>query len=538
MDIPLAADDKGNILGFDGQQWRAPDGVASNDAGIKAYRFGDKWQIEPERGDEAVNTAAIAGAGVIKGASEGFNPVRVGQGAHAIVSNMFPFLKNAPGFAQAPAAAEQLAPKTQGADIALQMPGVSNFATAMKGLTGADMATAPRTPEAAANAAGAEMTPLRRLLAKTGEYTGAALPFMAMGGNPLSNLGWAAASGLGAGIGNEAGGKAGEMIGAFAPLLMRAGATGLARPKETAPTTEDMFASAGKDFDAFKASESAVTKDSFKGFVDKVEQRLQDVPYATRDLEKGSFALADKLKERLADPNVSGMTMGDLWGARRVMNERIGQAVRSGADTDAKILRGMKQDLDTYIGGLKNSKDALFGDVESAVPLMQRGISTYAKASAAKEIEDLVEAARNRSGTYITGRALDQALRVEFRKIANNPDQLRRFAPEVQDAITQVAQGTAGRNVLSFLGRFSPTKVIPGMGFAAAAMHNPLLAVPGGIAAAAASGAAGRLGVKQANQAATLARGYVPPPPMDWMSFALNSAPTFSAANARGILGR
>ena len=45
--IPLAINDKGDVLGWDGEKWRAPDGTAVTTAGRKAYRFGIVWQIAP-----------------------------------------------------------------------------------------------------------------------------------------------------------------------------------------------------------------------------------------------------------------------------------------------------------------------------------------------------------------------------------------------------------------------------------------------------------------------------------------------------------
>ena len=510
-DIPLATNDKGDVIGFDGQQWRAPDDVAVNDKGQKAYRFGNAWQTAPvaEKG-ETLNTLRIAGTAAIQGLGDVAN---IPSSIMGMAGPLAGAQQDAVDWIRRQFGAKER-PKEFAQNLVNREANVGNAMSRMLDAKRyAEMAGIPTDPEAEAKRLGAEMTPLRKAISSGVRTASSAL---AMGAGPVGSL----VSGLGSGVGQEVGGDTGAMIGSLAAPLAVSGTRAIVSRPAAVPapgTTRQLFDDAASDFTAFKNAPAAVTKPSFQRYVDAVEQSLKSVPFATEARQPGAFGIFKDMRQQMANQGSQGFTLGHLWGLRDQINGELAAAVRAGRNTDKMLLKGMKTELDSYMRGLRNGRDALFGNLEAAVPKLQSGIEKYAKASASKQIEGLVEAAQNRSGTYITGRALDQAIRVEFRKIANNPKQLARFEPDVQDAIQKVAKGTAGRNVLSFLGRFSPTKVIPGMGLAAAAAVNPALAIPGAALAYGASVASGRMGLSQANQAAAIARGAIPSPPVDWM---------------------
>lgn len=178
-----------------------------------------------ELGKDTLDTAQIAGAGVVKGASNAMNPALVGAGLARLgqgVLRTIPGMRSVSQMTDKPAeeaarGLEAFAPSTQGADIALRMPGVSNLAQVMK-RAGVDIASAPRTPDEAYSRTGAQPTTLRNVLANVGEGVGGALPFAGMGVG--TTLGYGAISGLGAGIGEEAAGPTGKVIGAMLPLAV------------------------------------------------------------------------------------------------------------------------------------------------------------------------------------------------------------------------------------------------------------------------------------------------------------------------------
>ena len=82
-EFPLAQDDKGNVVGFDGERWRQPDDIAVNDKGQRAFRFGQSWQVEPDKQgarnvapaatlkpQSALDTARLLGTDVAGGLAE------------------------------------------------------------------------------------------------------------------------------------------------------------------------------------------------------------------------------------------------------------------------------------------------------------------------------------------------------------------------------------------------------------------------------------------------------------------------------------
>lgn len=110
---------------------------------------------------------------------------------------------------------------------------------------------------------GVEMTPLRRIASKTGEVVGENLPvagaLKAAAGVPLAGQAlWSALSGVGAGVGREAGGPWGEVIGGLSPLIFPLGAAatrGLLSGKGATAAIDDA-AKAGTTLSAGQAAQS------------------------------------------------------------------------------------------------------------------------------------------------------------------------------------------------------------------------------------------------------------------------------------------
>lgn len=75
--------------------------------------------------------------------------------------------------------------------------------------------------------------------------------------------------------------------------------------------------------------------------------------------------------------------------------------------------------------------------------------------------DELVASSIERAKQNVSG--LDQGLRVEFRKILNNPKKLRGFAPDEIAAMKGIVKGTNTANTLRAIGKlgFNPTKSVP-----------------------------------------------------------------------------
>jgi hypothetical protein len=214
VDVPVGMDPESVVDQFGADMGWSP---------TKPVRFpAPAASKEADLGDKI----AILGAGFIRGGNNAMNPALLASGLSRLGQGV---LKTLPGplsnitqkgADDLTATLEEASKKTQGADIALSMPGVSNFAAAMK-TAGADPAKAPRSAQQAAKERGVTLTPELQFLANIAEGVGGALPLAPLG-LPAA-LGYGALSGVGAGVGEVVGGETGKFIGSLAPALVAPG---------------------------------------------------------------------------------------------------------------------------------------------------------------------------------------------------------------------------------------------------------------------------------------------------------------------------
>lgn len=242
-EIPLAQDDKGNVIGFDGERWRAPDDIAKDASGKRAFRFGQTWQIEPDKAqrnvapaatpaeDEFGNTAAIAAAGAAKGLRSGLDP----RGPAMLGMRLFPPLQSALEMVGADKAVADLK-AADPINYVRQMPGVGRF------MPSPELAETYSDQNKTAKALGAEMTPVRKMLSTGAEIFGSAVPMMV---NPAM-AGYAAAGALTGALGEQLGAhvegvgpEAGKIAGSMLPALV---SPGIALARRGAGLAKDMTA--------------------------------------------------------------------------------------------------------------------------------------------------------------------------------------------------------------------------------------------------------------------------------------------------------
>jgi hypothetical protein len=126
-------------------------------------------------------------------------------------------------------------------------------------------------------------------------------------------------------------------------------------------------------------------------------------------------------------------------------------------------------------------------DPTAAANSLKSARTTWSRMAKGEMIESLIDKAKNRSN--FTGSGFENALRTEFRKVAQNDRAMRRFSKDEQDAILKVVRGGPIENAFRFIGRFAPQNILHSMG--AAAIGGEMAGTAGAIAAPAV-GAAGR----------------------------------------------
>lgn len=205
---------------------------------------------------------------------------------------------------------------------------------------------------------------------------------------------------------------------------------------------------------AYREAEQAgvvVRANSFSAAVDRIQQRIAEAGIDKTIHPKAMAAFA-----RLEAGKESNHTLKGLDLLRRV----IKSAASSNEADERRIAMIMADELDDYIGSL-GPADVFWGDARVATAALRQARTLWSKARKTEMIEGLIERANNRAGQF-TGSGYENALRTEFRQLAQNVRRMRLFTTDEQEAIRLVARGGPAANVLRALGRFAPRGVVSG----------------------------------------------------------------------------
>lgn len=305
----------------------------------------------------------------------------------------------------------------------------------------------PSDPEAEAKRLGAEYTPLRRSLASAAKI-GTEAALMGAGAGP------SALAAIGAGTGQAVGGDTGELIGSMAaPLGVLAASRGLGArtAARSVPTTEELGARASQ---AYRDAENAGVIISQRA-LGRLEAGIQG-DMARQGMDATLHPRVTAAMNRLSDDAARGhMTLEGADILRRVMRN----AASSADASERRLAMRMVGRLDDFIGNLRPT-DIVQGDLNGVLRL-QQARNLWSRSAKSETISDAIERATTRAGQYsVAGR--DNALRVEFGQIANNPRRMRLFNDAEQAAILRVARTGNLQGALRGLGKFNIRSVIGG----------------------------------------------------------------------------
>jgi hypothetical protein len=301
---------------------------------------------------------------------------------------------------------------------------------------------------------------------------------------------YGALSGAGAGGAGEAvrgmgGGEdaetAARVAGGFAaPLAAGRVAAGRASAATRPPTSEQLK---GASDDAYKAASAA-----------GVRVRSPDIAMAVDDIARTAVAegldptlhpKATRVVERLREAAANGtdLSLDEIDTLRKVARTAAGSL----EPDERRIGRIIIDKIDDFVLGLDSSKVST-GNVNDGVAALTQARELWSRGAKGETIDNLIERANIRASQF-SGSGLENALRTEFRGLAMNPKQMRKFTADEQAAIKKVAEGGPVENFFRFVGKLAPTGVVSagmggGIGYAAGGLP--------GAAAAAGTGAASR----------------------------------------------
>lgn len=189
-------------------------------------------------------------------------------------------------------------------------------------------------------------------------------------------------------------------------------------------------------------------------------------------------------------------------------------------DKTRMYMETLAHKLDDFIANLDPTQTTS-GNAPAAVAILKDARQLWRSKSQLATMEDAIGTARNRAQQQ--GLSEGEAIRAEFRKIVNNKRAFGRLAPEVQDAVTAVANGTMPSRGLDAIGALSPTnrnallsEILAGTSVWGATQHFPTAAMTaGGLmgVGGVAKTAANRMAVSQAQRARAAAAGAPPRAP-------------------------
>lgn len=235
---------------------------------------------------------------------------------------------------------------------------------------------------------------------------------------------------------------------------------GLASKTETkvAPTIKKLKELSNKNYKIAENAGISLRPEKYQSKVSEIENMLNKKGYRERLYPQVKIVL-DELK------SVIPKNLEDLEISRRVAKK----AAMSTDPAEARLGWKIVNKIDDFMENL-SGKDISSGNAKEAIPALSEARKLWKKSKKAEIIEGYIEEARNAQSQYSQS-GLENALRVKFRKLANNPKILKQFSPNEQKVILSIVRGDSSQNILRLFGKLSPDSVIHaafsgGMGFA------------------------------------------------------------------------
>lgn len=159
-------------------------------------------------------------------------------------------------------------------------------------------------------------------------------------------------------------------------------------------------------------------------------------------------------------------------------------------------------DRQAALADFKGEHDLVNQGPQATIDALNQARNMWSRKSKAETIQSKIDAVFKQGGqSMFSMSGAENALRNQFRKIAQNERAMARFTPDEQAAISRVASGGdrfSMNNIMRDIGKFAPTGFLTGMGEGSLFAAHPSLAT----AALPVAGAAGRVGATVMTKAA------------------------------------
>jgi hypothetical protein len=229
------------------------------------------------------------------------------------------------------------------------------------------------------------------------------------------------------------------------PAAAPNGKAGLGGVSKPAPTLDELRTLKNDAYKRADESGIVVAANSLKGLKTRIVGITKKEGLNSKLHPDSAAALQEILKSK------GDLTLTEVETLRKIANDAKGSIKPPDSRIGAKIV----EELDNYLDNLSDT-DVVTGTPAKAKVLSEaRALNTRLKRS--ETIARLMDRAETKAGAHYTQAGMEHAIRGEFKQLALNDKELRRFTKAEQDAIKKIARGGKWENSLRNLGKFDPS---------------------------------------------------------------------------------
>lgn len=223
------------------------------------------------------------------------------------------------------------------------------------------------------------------------------------------------------------------------------GPAGVGRPGTVAaPTADQLYAAASSGYDKARGMGVVYTSRSVSNVAAAARTNLEQDGIIA-ELAPKTFSIVSKLEN--PPPNSTAPFTG-VEAARRA----LGNAAQDYTNpTEAMAARRVISALDDFVTN-PDPANVVAGPAADVAATVKDARGNYAAASRSDKLQGIENAADLRAAAANSGQNGDNAIRSRVASLLLNPKQLSGFSADEQALLREVAEGSASRNVLRFVG--------------------------------------------------------------------------------------
>lgn len=268
----------------------------------------------------------------------------------------------------------------------------------------------------------------------------------------------------------------GNLIGAGLGIIPAVGPVRAARARRAAiPSRAEIKAAANDAYARAEQTGGVLPQSDLGGFVQRAEQVLVKDGF-DQQLNPKTYAAVQRFMDEATKPGIHGHSAQGAEVLRRVLLNAEKEAPLG--SQDAMLAGKLVDEFDDFMDQALPASTAEYAQARALWNTQRK----------AQDIEALFERAKNQAGQFSMS-GMENALRTQFKSLADNQRRFNRFNADEKAAILAVARGGPLQNSLRLLGKFAPTGTVPALASIAAEG-----VAPGSGLALAGAGIAGRAG--------------------------------------------